>query len=221
MSIFNNEEKLKLIVSQSHNIQECINKFGLDNIKGNNHKTIKKYIEFYNIDISHFNPYLNRRTREKIPLSIILQKNFKYNNSILKKRLYKEGYKKEICEECGQLPLWNNKPLVLHLDHINGINTDNRLKNLRILCPHCHSQTDTFCNKKIGLKSYEKQKILNRSLKDDKLEEKINLVKDYIEREKINLSIKNWGNKLSKILNITPQATLKWVKKHIIDKNNP
>ena len=44
-------------------------------------------------------------------------------------------------------PLWNGIPLVLQLDHINGINNDNRIENLRFLCPNCHSQTTTFSGK--------------------------------------------------------------------------
>lgn len=55
------------------------------------------------------------------------------------------------CSECG-IEDWFGKPLVLELDHINGINTDNRLENLRLLCPNCHSQTHTFRgrNKNLG-----------------------------------------------------------------------
>ena len=43
---------------------------------------------------------------------------------------------------------WRGKRLVLHVDHVNGINNDNRLPNLRFLCPNCHSQTPTFGNRR-------------------------------------------------------------------------
>lgn len=68
---------------------------------------------------------------------------FYAKSSRLKTRLLKEGLLEEVCALCGQLPTWNGKPLVLQLDHENGIPWDNRLSNLRILCGHCHSQQPT------------------------------------------------------------------------------
>jgi 5-methylcytosine-specific restriction endonuclease McrA len=50
------------------------------------------------------------------------------------------------CGECG-LATWRDQPLPLHLDHINGDHTNNRLENLRILCSNCHSITDTWCGR--------------------------------------------------------------------------
>lgn len=54
------------------------------------------------------------------------------------------------CSECGLGPNWNNKPLTLQVDHIDGDNQNNDLDNLRLLCPNCHSQTETFAGKNIG-----------------------------------------------------------------------
>lgn len=79
------------------------------------------------------------------PLELILIANSTYTNTWrLKKRLINAGILKDECLDCGIGTEWNGKILSLQLDHINGINSDNRLENLRILCPNCHSQTDTY-----------------------------------------------------------------------------
>tara|TARA_B110000967_G_C18436654_1_gene341181 strand:- start:49 stop:483 length:435 start_codon:yes stop_codon:yes gene_type:complete len=69
-----------------------------------------------------------------------------YPTNHLKNRLYVAGIKERKCEECG-IEEWNGKKIIHQLDHVNGISTDNRLENLKVLCPNCHSQTDTFCGK--------------------------------------------------------------------------
>lgn len=82
-----------------------------------------------------------------IPLVEILVEDFTYSRGPLKIRLINEGILENICSECRIGPEWNGKPLVLALDHINGRNRDNRISNLRLLCPNCHSQTDTFAGR--------------------------------------------------------------------------
>ena len=74
--------------------------------------------------------------------------NYKLGNMNLKKRLINEKLLQSICNICNISTIWNNQKIVLHLDHINGDIYDNRLENLRFLCPNCHSQTDTYCRKK-------------------------------------------------------------------------
>jgi hypothetical protein len=68
----------------------------------------------------------------------------RHNSGSLKVRLIKAGILKNVCFQCGQPPLWRGKPLTLELEHRNGNRTDNRIENLEIICPHCHSQTTTF-----------------------------------------------------------------------------
>lgn len=62
-----------------------------------------------------------------------------------RKRLVSRGIVDK-CSICGQLPEWQGKPLTLQVDHINGDRWDNRIENVRILCPHCHTQTETYAS---------------------------------------------------------------------------
>lgn len=123
---------------------------------GSAYRNIQRRIKNLNIDISHFlgRGYLrgkNHTWAPKQPLIEILVKNSSYSNiARLKIRLLKEKLLINQCYECKLKPLWNNKILVLQLDHVNGINNDHRIENLRLLCPNCHSQTDTFAGKNIG-----------------------------------------------------------------------
>ena len=83
----------------------------------------------------------------KIPLNEIFEgKHPNFSRCALKSRLLITGLKENKCEICG-ITKWNGNSLVIHLDHINGINNDNRLENLRMLCPNCHSQTSTYTGK--------------------------------------------------------------------------
>jgi DNA-binding transcriptional ArsR family regulator len=74
-----------------------------------------------------------------------------HNRGNLKRRLVREGLKEPRCELCG-IAEWQGKPLSLALHHINGEGHDNRLENLQLLCPNCHSQTDNFSGRNGGRK---------------------------------------------------------------------
>ncbi len=97
------------------------------------------------------------RDQNKIPLNKILVKGSTYIGTTLRNRLIADGVLENKCSDCGNGPFWNGKPLTLQLDHIDGVRDDNRLENLRILCPNCHTQTPTFAgrqNKGTGTKFY-------------------------------------------------------------------
>ncbi|MFK5882807.1 MAG: HNH endonuclease signature motif containing protein [Candidatus Izemoplasma sp.] len=79
---------------------------------------------------------------------ILEGKHPQYQSYKLKQRLYKAGLKENKCELCG-IDEWNSRPIECELDHIDGIRTNHKMTNLRILCPNCHSQTSTFRAKNI------------------------------------------------------------------------
>ena len=73
------------------------------------------------------------------------------NRGTVKRCLIRNGLKQDHCEECG-VSQWRGRPLSMALHHVNGDNLDNRLENLRLLCPNCHSQTDNFAGRGVALR---------------------------------------------------------------------
>lgn len=137
-------KQLKEIVENSSSFAEIQRKLGYLG-SGNNTEAIKKRCLDYGISLNHLtgqNKAPVQRTEENVfcenstASQTVLRRWYKKNQDIIYK-----------CAICGQGPLWNNKELTLTLDHINGINNDNRLDNLRWVCPNCDRQLDTFGSK--------------------------------------------------------------------------
>lgn len=140
------DEELILACKLSKNKTEVLKRLGLSFHNSGNYQTVDKYILLLKIDINHFEPGISHNIPpSKIELSAILVVNSTYTKTVeLKNRLVKEGFLIYKCNICGIFD-WNSQKLNLHIDHINGNRTDNRLENLRLLCPNCHSQTETYC----------------------------------------------------------------------------
>lgn len=142
------EEKIKNAIKDSKSKGEVLDKIGVSR-KAGNYQTLYKYCQVYNIDIDNIK-YLNTNRGgdyRKLTFSEIFIKDSLTSRHIVKKHLIKESLIEYKCEKCNNTGEWLGQPISLQLDHINGNNTDNRLDNLRFLCPNCHSQTETYSGK--------------------------------------------------------------------------
>lgn len=152
-------EDLQNVVSSCSTFSCILKYFNLVN-KGGNVRTLKTRLNVEKINYDHIkigkNSNLGRKFHdlEKKLLCDILTTNSKYNRRDLKKRLISENILEYKCSQCGIGNNWQGNLLTLQLDHINGVSDDNTLSNLRLLCPNCHSQTDTFAGRSLRKKYY-------------------------------------------------------------------
>jgi Zn finger protein HypA/HybF involved in hydrogenase expression len=152
------KEEMEKIVKANTTFSGILRYFKVVSISGS-FKTLKSRLNQDNIDYSHIrlgsDSNIGKRFfRTKIPLEQVMVENSTYGRGHLKERLIKDKILEEKCKICGQLPLHNGIDLILVLDHINGVNNDNRLDNLRLLCPNCNSQQSTFAGRKTKKKYF-------------------------------------------------------------------
>ena len=141
------KNQLIIAAHKSTSVRQVLSYLGLKEA-GGNYAQIKKYLKAYNIKTDHFkgrgwNKGLRGIGKPRISLAKILVKNSSFQSFKLKKRLFATGLKTAQCEECGWSQKSKDGRIPLELDHINGDSHDNRLKNLRVLCPNCHSLKPT------------------------------------------------------------------------------
>jgi hypothetical protein len=147
------KDSLLKVVESSNSLSQILLSLGLSNKGTTNYQRLKKRLDEECIDFSHIKLGVDSNkgrkfdSKNKLSLDEILVDGSDYPRHSLKKRLLKEGLLENKCYECNQTPEWNGKKLVMVLDHINGKSDDNRLGNLRMLCPNCNSQQPTFSRK--------------------------------------------------------------------------
>ncbi|PIQ77478.1 hypothetical protein COV82_04325 [Candidatus Peregrinibacteria bacterium CG11_big_fil_rev_8_21_14_0_20_46_8] len=149
-----NLSQLSDAVKSSKSYRQVLKKLNLVEA-GGNYEQIKKYVHEAKLDITHFkgkawNKGLRGIGKPIRPLKDILKRNSPFQSFKLKKRLFNAGLKEKKCEECGWSKITADGYLPLELDHVNGDRHDNRIENLRILCPNCHSLKPTHRGRNRG-----------------------------------------------------------------------
>ena len=153
------EAEAREAIAASLSCAEALRRLGMCSTGGSS-RILRKYAAPWGISIDHWDPYAAVRgqgARRRQPIEEILVESSPFSRNHLKNRLYREGFKDPICELCGQGELWQGRVMGMILDHINGVSDDNRLENLRIVCPNCAATLDTHCARKRRLVRVEQE----------------------------------------------------------------
>ena len=145
MDNYSNEEFTQIVL-QSFSYKECLMNLGYNSNSGSSTNRLKEKIALLGIDTSHFTSNIPvARTEDNV-----FVENSTASEKVLRNWYIKGNYTEYKCSICGQEPFWNGKELIMILDHINGYNHDNRLENLRWVCPNCNYQLDTTNGRNIN-----------------------------------------------------------------------
>ena len=137
------------IIANSTSCSDALRKMGYRSVQGNARDVVNRRIKELNLDTSHWKPYSTKEANQKSSISLeeYFQANTPRSGKNLRNKLLKNHLLEYKCAICGNEGYWNGQPITLQVDHINGNHDDNRLENLRFLCPNCHSQTTTFAGR--------------------------------------------------------------------------
>ena len=149
--------ELQEFLDKSNSIQGFMSQIGYKSIAGSNAQTAHFIINTYNLDLSQMeinkkdaiSQRAKKRQKNIEDYQNLFVKNSTMKRNTIRKVIIKNNLIPYICSFCGNNGEWLNSTIALELDHKNGVNNDNRLENLRWLCPNCHAITDTYCGKNI------------------------------------------------------------------------
>lgn len=146
------EDQLKLAACECRSIRQILGKLNLAP-SGGNYAQIQKYLRIYNIDTGNIKGKswckgLKLQGKPRVKLDELLVVHSTFQSYKLKNRLFSSGLKPKVCEECGWSRIAPSGHLPLEVHHINGDRSDNRIENLIILCPNCHSLRPNYRGRK-------------------------------------------------------------------------
>ena len=209
------KEKMIEVLGNAKSMREVIQYFGLSSNGSGGYRSIKNKIISLGLEIPKYEYRGEGPKKNKLPDESVFCEVSTYSRHHLKKRIIQNNIIDYTCCLCGNDGFWNGKKLSLHLDHINGVNNDNRIENLRFLCPNCHTQTETY-----GGKSKKKKYICKCGEKKHKRSDvcvkcsKLNQRKvdrptiDVLLEDVKNLGYKGTGRKYG----VSDNAIRKWLK---------
>ena len=174
------EENVLRVIPECNSINDICVKLGL---KGVNwyYKKIHTIIDEYNVDTSHFGKKRtdNSGNFQRLSNEEYYTTNCRRNGVNLYMRLVQDGFKTHMCEKCGR-DEWEGVKIPLQVHHKNGDHFDNRIENLELLCPNCHSLTDTFGKRKHNKEKKNKKEILSvEEITNDLTKEKEELIEAF------------------------------------------
>lgn len=135
-------------ISKSGSAKEVLENLGL-RAAGGNHKALTKWCSVHGLELPVFKRVYSEDHAISLstPDELVFIENSAYSSRAGIKKKLRKIWKEWTCADCGIGEEWNGKSLTLQLEHRNGIWNDNRLENLELLCPNCHSQTDSFAGR--------------------------------------------------------------------------
>ncbi len=149
------DDEVASAVATARSFADALRSLG---VAAGSYRRLRGRIDALGLDVTHLRGQGWRRgssapTVSAVPLEQVLVDGRFTNTSRLKRRLIQAGMKRARCERCHR-DRWNGQPIPLELEHVDGRRENNRLSNLRLLCPNCHAQTPTYRGRNVGSRAY-------------------------------------------------------------------
>lgn len=224
MSIWKNVEEVKQAIASGSCRSDVIKKLNRS-VTNETYKRLKAFERRHNIDTSHYSPWntKSRKTQSyqnrKLTNKEIFCRDSLVTMDAVKRRIKRDNLLENKCAVCPITDQWQGKPIVLHLDHKNGIHNDNRLENLCFLCPNCHSQTPTYCGRNTTTR-------VKKSREQRRAERAAELIKKHqpdinrVISSGIDFSKYGWSAQVARLLKKNPQKIKDWMTRYMPDFYN-